>query len=291
MDMTQTSNINELDVEWHVVALLPPGDMTIGTEKLKSLLNSTKIKFKQPSLDLSGIKINSITVLPECFCAYIGTVYESLGMIRSGYSEITKGITLVADIGAGTTDWLIVEDGHMVDNSRNTVEIGGNNVRAKVRSKIREQYGFKPTEVDTTQAIVRGYIKDGSKKINILNITDSAREEVAASISNELKDFLEEITYNMRRIDNFLVCGGGTVIGNIDKAELMTLGFKEEDLKERSLGEILFQYVSEYAPNIQLVPLPKKKVKDSSGIETEQEISPRMLNVVGASIIANKLVG
>ena len=290
MEMTQTPDPNDLDIEWHIVSLLPPGDLSTGAELMEKLLMSAEIKFVQPKFDFSGIKPTSVMTLPEGFCAYIGVIYESYGIYREGYSDIAKGITLIIDIGAGTTDATIVENGQVVDNSKHTISIGGNNVRQSVRAKVKEKYGFKPNENDATQAIVSGILRDGSKKINILDIIDSAKQDVAVRLTNDIRDFFEEIMYNIRRIDNLLVCGGGTLSGTIDKDTLIDMGYKEESLIDRPISEILQEYISELAPNSTLVEMPKKKVKDSSGVETLETISPRMLNIEGASIIADKLV-
>ena len=290
MEMTQTPDPNDLDLELDVVALLPPGDIKNGAEALEKLIKSAEIKFVEPNVDFTGIKPNKVIVLPEGFCAYIGVVYESLGVFREGYSDIAKGITLIIDIGAGTTDCIMVENGKVVDNSKHTVSIGGNNVRQSVRAKVKEKYEFKPNENDATQAIVSGILQDGSKKINILDIIDESKQVVAVRLTNDIRDFFEEIMYNVRRLENLLVCGGGTLSGTIDKEELIKMGYKEEGLVDRPISEIIKDYISEFAPNITLVELPKKKVKDSSGVETLEKISPRMLNIEGASIIADKLV-
>jgi hypothetical protein len=290
MQMTRVTNFNELDIEWNVVALLPPQEVVAGAKELTDLLNSAKIRFKQPEVDLSNIKLNRVSILPEGFCAYVGAVYERPGAVRVGYEEISRGITLVLDVGAGTTDMLFIENNHVVEGSKHTVQIGGNNVMQIVRAKINNEYGFKPTENDTNRAIECGILKDGAKSINILDIIDSAKHEVAGRIVSDIRDYVEEIAYNMRRVENLLLCGGGTLSGTINEAVFTQMGYDASEIHTRPFSEDLQEYLLDLAPNIALVPNPVGTIKTEEGEEIKEEISPRLLNITGASIIANKFV-
>lgn len=292
MEMTQCSNPSELDIEWNLVALLPPGDIEKGANSLTELLNSAKIKFKEPEISFENIKLSKVSVLPEGFCAYVGTVFERAGVVRDGYQDKYKGITLVLDVGAGTSDTLLIENSHVVDESKHTIELGGNNVMALIRRKIKDKLGFKPTEEDTKRAIECGIIKDGSKEINIVDIINDAKTETARKIVNDIRDFVEEISYNMRRVENLLLVGGGVLSGSVDVDRMKEMGYDSADINIKPFSQDIQEYISELAPNIAIMPMPVITKKSEDGKEDiKEEVSPRMLNIIGASIIANKLVG
>lgn len=256
--MNHTTDFSQLDVTWNVITLLPPGDLDEGKDKMVDIVKSiTEIVSVYPKAGIP-IKINNVIVLPEGFCAYIGLVFQEGLKVRPEYKYLTEETILVFDIGAGTTDCLLIKNNKIVQNSKYTVNQGGNNVYQYVRRKLKLK-GIDIEDAAIRQGVVSGVIKDGSKELNITDLINEAKEEIATKIVSEFQDFIELTDIKLRSIGYLLTCGGGSM------SEKDTL----------ALSDKLVAKTKSLAPNISAIKLP-------------DDISPRDLNLIGASITAER---
>ena len=276
MNMQRISDFNQLDITWSVVTLLPPGDLDEGKQPLTELVNSIdRLQAVFPTVDLP-IKISKTVVLPEGYCAYAGVVYDVGQVFRPDYKFLTEETVLVIDIGAGTSDILLISNNKLVQNSKYTITQGGNNVYQLVRRKLRMQ-GLDIDEAAIKTGIVKGEIKDGAKKVSIINIVNSAKLEVAQKIVSEIQDFFDLTDIKVRSIGYVLVCGGGSM--------------QDSDCPEIApMSDKIIENFKVLAPNSELVKIPSHivtKEKPDGDVEKVSEmISPRELNLIGASILA-----
>lgn len=268
--------LNQLDIEWAVTALLPPADVKDGAGKLHTLFKSiTEIEYFLPNFKMA-VNVAHALVLPEAYCAFIGTVLGRGAFVNQGMENLQKEMVLVVDIGAGTTDQLIVENNSPISSTMNTCNIGGNNVTQRVRLAVTKNLGFRPDEESVNKAMLTGKIKDGSREIDITEYINKAKDEVAGMIEKEIRDFFEMTTFPIRNINKLLVCGGGSLSGN-------------SNTNIKSMGDSLITYLKQRAPYIELVATPTRTITkvDANGVSQQQQenISPRVLNVLGASIL------
>lgn len=276
MNMQRISDFNQIDVTWTVVTLLPPGDLDKGTEPLKELIqNIDRLQTVFPQADIP-INITKTVVLPEGYCAYAGVVYDVGHQYRPDYKFLIDETVLVVDIGAGTTDILLMKKNKLVQNSKYTVTQGGNNVYQLVRRKLRMQ-GLDIDDTDIKVGIIKGEIKDGSKKISIVDIVNEAKAEVAQKIVSEVQDFLDTTDIKARSVGYVLVCGGGSM--------------QDSDVREIiPMSDRVIEYFKQLSPNSDLVKIPthivSKEQEDGDIVKVEEMISPRELNLLGASILA-----
>lgn len=267
-ELEGVSDFRELaEVEWTVNILLPPGDLEAGKMKIIDLIKGvTKIECTYPKVEMP-LNIKRVVVLPEGFCAYIATVYDKGSVIRKGAKQLLSETTLIFDIGAGTTDIAVVKDNKIINVTMHSIDRGGNNVTQLVKKAIRTECGgLVLPESEIAQGIIDGYVKDGSKQVQIANIVNTAKDEVAKYLISDVQSYLEETEFPVRSIGKILVCGGGAINSS------NTGGTK-------ALSDAIITYLKRLAPYVELVPLPR----DS---ETGEELSPRELNVRGASILA-----
>lgn len=256
--MNHTTDFSQLDITWNVITLLPPGDLDEGKDKMVDIIKSiTEIVSVYPKAGIP-IKINNVIVLPEGFCAYIGLVFQEGLKVRPEYKYLTEETILVFDIGAGTTDCLLIKNNKIVQNSKYTVNQGGNNVYQYVRRKLKLK-GIDIEDAAIRAGVVSGVIKDGSKELNITDLINEAKEEIATKIVSEFQDFIELTDIKLRSIGYLLTCGGGSM--------------SEKDTS--ALSDKLVAKAKSLAPNISAIKLP-------------DDISPRDLNLIGASITAER---
>lgn len=268
---------DDVDISWDIYILLPPGhieertSLPDGTEVSGAGYLAHKIKeikeldFQLPSLK-KDVVINSVTVFPEGHCAFMAVLFEHKNQVRDGYKYLAKSISLVIDIGAGTSDICVIENGKTLVNTRFTTEIGGNNIHKKVGNMLKAE-GIKLYDADVREGVVKGYIKDGAKKVSIVKKIALAKQHVANQLVTEIQSFFEDTGYPPQRIANLLVCGGGAEIS--------------ENEKIVPLSKYIAHYMKNLSPNIEDIPYPTEFVDGE-----RRTIQPRLLNIYGAMILA-----
>lgn len=257
--------MEEIDVEFNVTILLPPSDIDYGAPLIADMIKDIKeINFEIPEIS-KKVKIGNVRILPEGFCAYIGVLMKSGLKIRENQGYLVGATTLVIDIGAGTTDFCIIKDNKVIEDTRDSFEIGGNNISQRVRKRLKQE-GLSYPDYIIQEAIQSGYVMDGAKQLDISRMVEEVKETVASNIINEIQSFFEATQYPVRSIEYLLVCGGGTVEPERDEMS--------------ALSTYLVKYMKKLSSNIALVEMPKIKVGDK-----EKEVSPRRLNIMGATVL------
>lgn len=279
MSMQRVSDENQMDIKWKVVTLLPPGDIDVGRDAMSDLIKEVKeVDSVFPAMKFK-VDIETVTVLPEGFCAYAAVIYDKGQIYRRGFEHLKDETVMVFDIGAGTTDCMIIRNNKLIQDSKHTVEQGGNNVHNLVRKELRMQ-GLDLDERAIINGVVSGKVKDGATTIGIANKVNSAKDKVAQKIISDFQDYLSTVDIRMRSIGYVLICGGGSM-SDVSCPEITPL------------SESIITLLKRLSPNMELVSLPKETVRisheDGEGYTTEQEVSARMLNCLGASILAESI--
>ena len=279
MRMNGVSDVAQMDITWKVITLLPPGDLDIGKDKISAIIKSIDhVDSVYPNLYFD-VKIQSVCVLPEGYCAYAGVVYDKGHTYRQAYKCLIQENVLVFDVGAGTTDCLLIRDNKLVQNSKYTITQGGNNVYQQVRRILRAR-SIDLNDEDIKQGIITGSVKVGSQRTSIVDVVNQAKANVAAAIISEIQDFFTAADIKIQSIGYVLVCGGGSMT-NSECADIMTL------------GEKIIERINQLSEHTLLIDLPthmvSKDTEDGDVQKVEEKISPRDLNLIGASILAEIL--
>jgi cell division ATPase FtsA len=203
--------------------------------------------------------------MPEGFCAYLGILFDMRRKIRPAYSHLKNETTIIFDIGAGTTDISVIEDGKIISATKYTVTLGGNNVHQKVKSMLNAS-GKSYPESMVQEGVEKGYLKSGNVRQSLVKEIGKAKNEIARGIVNSVRDFFESSQYPIEKIENMIVCGGGAIDTKIEGVH--------------PLSEYLVEYMKRLTENITLVELPR--IAGDDGVE--DVVSPRILNVLGAGI-------
>ena len=276
LNMQRISDYNQTDITWNVVTLLPPGDLDKGKALMIDIVKSIEsLDCIYPEVKIP-IKIDKVAVLPEGYCAYAGVVYDIGRQFRKGYDDLMHESVLVMDIGAGTTDILMIKDNKLVQNSKYTITQGCNNVYQIVRRKLRAD-NIKIDSDVVQNSVISGKVKDGAKEIDISADVNEAKETVADVIISEVQDFFDVTGINARSISHVLICGGGSMVSK-----------SAPDIV--ALSEKVIKSFKKLSPNSELVIIPNhivtKESEEGEYIKVEEQISPRELNLLGASILA-----
>lgn len=277
MNMQRVSDYTQIDVKWKVVTLLPPGDIDAGKTEMEKLIRDVKtVDSVFPEMHFD-INITKVAVLPEGYCAYAAIVYDKGRIYREGYSYLCNEVVMIFDVGAGTTDCMVIKGNTLVQSSKHTVNQGGINVFNLVRQSLR----LEGIDIDTDElqtGIIKGVIKDGAKDVNIVPYVNKAKNEVATKIVSDFQDYLSTTDIKMRSVGFVITSGGGSMMDS-ECPEIAPLSSK------------IIEIVKQLTPNAEIVKLPKvaKKITDEETGESkviEEVMSPRFLNLIGASILA-----
>ena len=115
-----------------------------------------------------------------------------------------------------------------------------------------------------------------------MDIVNKAKREVAEEIIHDFQTYLDEVEIKTDSIGYVLACGGGAMSDS-----------ETNDIKPMS--DFIVENFKIYSKGCELIPLPTHVIsvanEDGGSSKKEVVISPRELNLVGASILAEKLVG
>lgn len=263
-------SLKSLDVTWNVTFLLPPNDIATGAKTLYGrIMELEEINFTLPNFS-TKLKINSVKAYPEGFAAYIGTVMRRGRIVSETHRHLLTSKTLVVDIGAGTTDFFVIEGMETIDSTRLTLPYGGNNIIARVKQALLSKNIQLPNK-EIEKGVIEGKIKDGRNVINLAKSLAIFKTEVANTLIDGLTSYLEGNGYPVRSIENLLVVGGGSLASQVEGVE--------------SLSTYLVDRLKDFAPNIELVTFQDNVDEDGN---QEVETNPRLLNVLGAGVLAEK---
>lgn len=263
--------IDEVDVDWEVTVLIPPADVDLGSAELAKMIRSIKrISFTLPEeLDKEiNIVEGGVSILSEGHSAFVGVAFKSSTELRSGYEGLLEDKVLIVDIGAGTTDFLVIDSGLVVETTKFTEETGGNNVSQVTRANLRKR-GLQFPLNEVKRAITTGNLRDGSQTISIIDDIAEAKNHVSYTLISAINDFFDQTGFNPRTINSMLVVGGGSMKSDVEGIA--------------PISDFLVNQLRTYSPNISLVELPKE-TREVDGETETRETNPRLLNILGAGI-------
>lgn len=264
--------LESINVDWNMTLLLPPQDLEVGAEELANMAKSIKeLDFIMPEFR-SSVRVNNVTVFPEGYCALMGVIFKEPGVIREEYKELVDPdvYTLIADIGAGTTDLNLALGGKVISNARYTCEYGGNNVVQRVRRMLRTSGYTKMREDMFQKACETGFLKMGTNTIDIRDKIDIAKAEVATQLVNAIKDYMELGDITIQDVSYLLVCGGGSEVS--------------AESGMRPISDYMVEYLQNQSSGIKQVALP------SLTINGEVRVAPRLMNIIGAGILTEAMM-
>ena len=205
-------------------------------------------------------------VKPEGMSAFLAHLYsyEKL-QPRSIAKELLSKKILVLDIGAGTTDILAVDKGKLVESSRTTIKLGGNDIISRTRNKYNVRNKTNLSEPVFKDILVNFEIGVGDTLVDISKLVESSKREVSRQLINEITLFFEAQNIDLKTFNLLLVVGGGALSNGNSKA----------------LSELIYKGVLDYIPEIRL--LEEGLVEEPLLYEDALDLTTlRNLNLLGA---------
>lgn len=202
-------NENEQNIE--IFVALPPAEARVASEKIKNnLLGSYKVSF--PRLDKEvTFNVTNVTTYEESFLAMLAFFFETDFKPKKAAIEFKTGNLLSLDIGASTTDLVIVENLKYLERSGQTYKTGGNIAIDILTDIIRSEYGYDmPVDV-ATRAMAEGRMVLGNKHEDISRQVKQAKKEYAREVVANIQSYFRKVNIPIQSIRAIMVSGGGSM--------------------------------------------------------------------------------
>lgn len=155
--------------------------------------------------------IDSVECFPESSAALTSFLLNLDGSPSENYRKYGNKCIMSVDIGASTSDTILMENGTIVEKTGKTHKTGGKAVVERVRDKLMAFYP-DVQESDAQMAVAEGRIHAGGDSYDdVSGIVDEAKREVAAILANEMDSYLNSIQRSLRSINVIVVSGGGSL--------------------------------------------------------------------------------
>lgn len=254
---------DSIDVTWDVTLLAPPSETGKGDTFKKIFTLAKSVEIVAPERASIPIKVGDVSVIAEGLAGFIATVFTPAMGTVADYADSVGEPIIVLDLGAGTADVTFIKNLNPITSASASYPVGGNTIASLVAKYVHQEYGRALSREAATEAVLTGTIRSGAKRKDVSRQVNAARNEVAGTITANLRGTFEANRFAPDEFAYLLVIGGGAIKTEQtdptpDKAEEM-----------EPIAESVVRQVRSFAPDIELLP-----VKDG--------INLRTLNIEGA---------
>lgn len=201
----------EEDIDLYLA--VPPVEVKLATEAFREKLVGNFLVSFPKYLDGSEVKLNirSVNVQPESYMSTVSFLFNLNGTVKEENKEYFNGKLLSIDIGASTTDLVIVDNGKLLEKTGKTIKVGGNVAREYLKERVAEMYGFDIPDEDSEKVMAEGRIKIGASYEDATAIINQAKAELARSIIAQLQSYFSSVNIPLQTISYMMVSGGGSM--------------------------------------------------------------------------------
>lgn len=265
--------IEDLDIIWHIAGCLPAYDMNAGGKKMKELITEVdSIDFIIPDVQKKIVQEQPVMIRPEGFTAYVGTVFENKSMFRYKMKSVAQTNILVVDMGDGTTDLALIRETTLSQKSLHSVPMGGSTITQNLKKEMEQRYGHA-FSLDTMQkATITGELQIGNRTMDISKDVERIRKTSAVSVANSIKGYFDTLGESIDEINYILLCGGGAIP-------------QEQGYEMKSYQEFMREELQNMMRYADFLEMPYIKQVGKDGKETQIQMNPRLLNVIGLGIL------
>lgn len=256
--------VSDLKATFNVSVLLPPLEHSVQSANMEAEIRAMKevVSFI-PKNYIVPFEIDEVKVYPEGVASFFGVYFKEVDgtLVETEENKMFgTGTVLILDIGAGTTDLVLIKDTELLVNSKETFALGGNSVRAALKRLVKTNYNYSATDEVLDSAIQNGLLEQGAKMIDVAQLITDAKRDYSLNMRNQLQTYIEAQQIDPASIKGLLVVGGGSLATENDGKVVSP-----------SMADILVDYLHDLAPNIGLVSLLGQ--------------NPRLLNIIGLKYI------
>lgn len=199
--------------ECHICTGLPLNQYYLESgQKNRDLLDKKKLSFEREVIALNTT--NKPVIVEHRVCAegvsgYFDLKYNQDGTINQETEELAqKGVICIVDIGGRTTD-IVTLDSESIDfNRSSTIDIGGLWLKDNLISKVKARLNVNAIPDKMIDEIIRNNGVYEARKIDVTDILNSLKIELADEIANNVKHKIK----NTGDISLIAFIGGGSLL-------------------------------------------------------------------------------
>jgi hypothetical protein len=252
-----SEDTDKCEVEWKIVFLLPPNDVHSADEMIEKIKDIDTIKLVFPNYVINT-SVTQVNVLAEGLAAFLAATFTHVNELRKGYDKYISSPILIVDIGAGTTDFMIIDKAKPIENTRDTLDMGGTKVMTNLKRYFRSRSEFgNLSEVQVAKAAETGILKLGEKSFDVSEAVNQIKASVAKEITAGIVEYFETISYPSNSISYIYVVGGGSLSSD----------------KIQSMGDLLEDSLHRFVPYAKLMPVP-------------EDCNARLMNLYGGIVFS-----
>ena len=257
---------NVLGEELIVYVGLPPVEVNIARDIIRNnLVGHYKVTFNKLDKQVE-FDIVDVGCFEESFMAILSYFFDVNGKLREQAKKYGYGNVLSLDIGASTTDLVVVSDMKYLERSGQTYKTGGNVAREFLRDDLRALYGYDVPDEIADIAMAEGRIQMGNSYEDISSLVESAKQRFAAQVVEQMHSYFRKVNIPIQTIRAIIVSGGGSM--------------RSEYVAEDGSVVVTSQPMSYY--------ITQELNKVCPGVEVEPHVlDARLANIYGLFIRAN----
>lgn len=250
---------SEVDVAFNVFCLIPPEEHQYNKDGMINLIADID-EVVELVPDAEGVYhsvpheiiCNTIQTFPEGITAFVGistTIANNKVSSNPEVAPFMKGLVLIIDIGAGTTDMAIMQDGMLRSDSRFTCYEAGNHIQsvfmrsAKGNPVIRTRLSGRP--IKNMQAVMGSamIIEGAGIEEDCRDALNVAKEDLAGTLANSIASYMQGLNV-AQDIKGVLVVGGANAPA-----------IRDGEVVSPSLDTWLIPRIKKFCPGASLMPI------------------------------------
>lgn len=233
---------NEQSVD--VFVALPPAEATVAQEKVKAnLLGHYTVNFARLGTQVS-FTIKDVDTYEESFLAMLSFFFNKDCTPKAEAKEFGTGNLLSLDIGASTTDLVIVENMKYLEKSGQTYKTGGNVAVDILSDLIREEYGYDIPFENACTAMAEGRMVLGNGYEDISGLVRQAKKRYARDIVQNIQNYFRKVNIPIQTIRAIMVSGGGSMQSQYINEK------KEQVVTVPPMSEFITEYIKDICENV-----------------------------------------
>jgi len=143
-----------------------------------------------------------VKVVPQPMGPYYTMLFDESGMEQGG---VDSGSWAFIEVGQFTTDFAMIERGHVVERAFNSCE--GMRVSAEALQRlVMERYGLSISMAEATALLQEPLIRNFGRKIDVTDLVREAVQPLARTIAEKARQMFGE---TLRSMDGVRLAGGG----------------------------------------------------------------------------------
>ncbi len=146
-----------------------------------------------------------VKVVPQPMGPYYTMLFDDRGGERAG---VDGGSWAIIEVGQFTTDFAMIERGHVVERAFNSCE--GMRVAAEALQRlVMERYGLSVSMAEATKLLQEPLIRNFGRRIDVSDLVRESVQPLARSIAEKARQLFGD---TLRSMDGVRLAGGGAAL-------------------------------------------------------------------------------